>query len=137
MNRAIEMMGRAKEYSGKRVIDDPSRDVEKGEIFLSQLPWALKMVFYLLPLTHCSMCLRAAALGDSFPWWSLLAMSAFLLAFSLGSMAVLRRLCRDADKKRFDPALILPTNADRIGQRVTTKLIAPAFYPLMNLSQPA
>lgn len=58
------MMGLAKEYSGKRVIDDPSRDVEKGEIFLSQLPWALKMVLYLLPLTHCSMCLRAAALGQ-------------------------------------------------------------------------
>ena len=92
MNRAIEMMGLAREYSGKRVIDDLSPDVEKGEIFLSQLPWALKMVLYLLPLTHCSMCLRAAALGDSFPWWSLLAMSAFLLAFSLGSMAVLRRL---------------------------------------------
>jgi ABC-type multidrug transport system ATPase subunit len=32
MNRAIEMMGLAKEYSGKRVIDDLSRDVEKGEI---------------------------------------------------------------------------------------------------------
>ncbi|MDD1735676.1 MAG: hypothetical protein LUO92_04490 [Methanothrix sp.] len=64
MNRAIEMMGLAKEYSGKRVIDDLSRDVEKGEIFLSQLPWALKMVLYLLPLTHCSMCLRAAALGQ-------------------------------------------------------------------------
>ncbi|OYV14919.1 MAG: hypothetical protein CG440_208 [Methanosaeta sp. NSM2] len=60
-------MGLAKEYSGKRVIDDLSRDVEKGEIFLSQLPWALKMALYLLPLTHCSMCLRAAALGDSFP----------------------------------------------------------------------
>jgi len=58
------MMGLAKEYSGKRVIDDLSRDVEKGEIFLSQLPWALKMVLYLLPLTHCSMCLRAAALGQ-------------------------------------------------------------------------
>jgi len=83
-------MGLAKEYSGKRVIDGLSPDVEKGEIFLSQLPWALKMALYLLPLTHCSMCLRAAALEDSFPWWSLLAMSAFLLAFSLGSIAVLR-----------------------------------------------
>lgn len=33
MNRAIEMMGLAKEYSGKRVIDGLSLDVEKGEIF--------------------------------------------------------------------------------------------------------
>ena len=57
-------MGLAKEYSGKRVIDGLSPDVEKGEIFLSQLPWALKMALYLLPLTHCSMCLRAAALGQ-------------------------------------------------------------------------
>ena len=85
-------MGLAKEYSGKRVIDGLSPDVEKGEIFLSRLPWALKMALYLLPLTHCSMCLRAAALGDSFPWWSLLGMAAFLLSFSLASMAVLKRL---------------------------------------------
>jgi len=33
MNGAIEMMGLAKEYSGKRVIDGLSLDVEKGEIF--------------------------------------------------------------------------------------------------------
>ena len=59
---------------------------------LSQLPLALKMALYLLPLTHCSMCLRAAALGGSFPWWSLMGMAAFLLAFSLASMAVLKRL---------------------------------------------
>ena len=59
---------------------------------LSQLPLALKMALYLLPLTHCSMCLRAAALCGSFPWWSLLGMAAFLLAFYLASMAVLKRL---------------------------------------------
>jgi len=33
MNGAIEMMGLAKEYSGKRVIDGLSLDVEKDEIF--------------------------------------------------------------------------------------------------------
>lgn len=33
MNSAIEMMGLAKEYSGKRVIDGLSLDVEKDEIF--------------------------------------------------------------------------------------------------------
>ncbi|HOU70006.1 MAG TPA: ABC transporter permease [Methanothrix sp.] len=59
---------------------------------LSQVPIALKTALYLLPLTHCSICLRAAALGDSFPWASLLAMAGFLLLFSLGSMAALKRL---------------------------------------------
>ncbi len=59
---------------------------------LSQVPIALKTALYLLPLTHCSICLRAAALGDSFPWESLLAMAGFLLLFSLGSMAALKRL---------------------------------------------
>ncbi|OYV11114.1 MAG: hypothetical protein CG446_883 [Methanosaeta sp. ASO1] len=75
-------MGLAKEYSGKRVIDGLSPDVEKGEIFLSQLPWALKMALYLLPLTHCSMCLRAAALGDCSLWWSLLHCLLFFWPFS-------------------------------------------------------
>jgi len=59
---------------------------------LSQVPIALKTALYLLPLTHCSICLRAAALGDCFPWASLLAMAGFLLLFSLGSMAALKRL---------------------------------------------
>jgi len=132
------MMGLAKEYSGKRVIDGLSLDVEKGEIFISQLPWALKMALYLLPLTHCSMCLRAAALETAFPgglfWQCQLFFWPFpweALPFSEG------QAYREADKKRFDPALILPTNADRIGQRGITKMIGAAFYPLMNLSQPA
>ena len=40
-------------------------------------------------LTRLSICLRAAALGQSVPWESFLAPVAFLLAFSLGSVAVL------------------------------------------------
>ena len=39
MNRVIEMMGLANQDSGKRVIDGLSPDVDKGDIFLSQLPW--------------------------------------------------------------------------------------------------
>jgi len=45
-----------------------------------------------LYLTRSSICLRAAALGQSVPWESFLALVAFLLAFSLGSVAVLRKL---------------------------------------------
>ena len=131
------MMGLAKEYSGKRVIDGLSPDVEKGEIFLSRLPWALKMALSLLPLTHCSMCLRAAALGTAFPGGLFWQCQLFFWPFPWEAWPFSEGACRDADKKRFDPALILPTNADRIGQRGTTKLIWPAFYPLMNLSQPA
>lgn len=65
-----------------------------GGTFFSvdQVPAALKIALYALPLTHSSICLRAAALGDAVPWSSFLAMLAFLLAFSLGSLAVLRRL---------------------------------------------
>ena len=33
MNKAIELIGLAKEYCGKRVIDDLSLEVEDGEIF--------------------------------------------------------------------------------------------------------
>ena len=65
-----------------------------GGTFFSvdQVPAALKMALYALPLTHSSICLRAAALGDVMPWSSFLAIIAFLLAFSLGSLVVLRRL---------------------------------------------
>jgi hypothetical protein len=45
-----------------------------------------------LYLTRLSICLRAAALGQSVPWESLLSLVAFLLAFSLGNVAVLRKL---------------------------------------------
>lgn len=59
---------------------------------LNQVPVALKIALYALPLTHSSICLRAAALGEPAPWGSFLALASFLLVFSLGSMAVLRRL---------------------------------------------
>jgi ABC-2 type transport system permease protein len=59
---------------------------------VNQVPTALKIALYALPLTHSSICLRAAAFGQPIPWESFLALVAFLLAFSLGSMAVLRKI---------------------------------------------
>ena len=58
---------------------------------LSQLPEAVKAVLYFLPLTHSSQCLRAAALGQSFPWLSLLALLGFGLVFFSGCMVALKR----------------------------------------------
>ena len=45
-----------------------------------------------LYLTRSSICLSAAALGQSVTWESFLALVAFLLAFSLGNVAVLRKV---------------------------------------------
>jgi len=58
---------------------------------VSQVPAALKLVLYALPLTHSSMCLRAAALDQSFPWVSLLAVGCFWLVFFIGCTLVLKR----------------------------------------------
>ncbi len=58
---------------------------------LSQLPEAVKAVLYFLPLTHSSECLRAAALGQAFPWLSLLALLGFGLVFFAGCMVALKR----------------------------------------------
>lgn len=58
---------------------------------LSQLPEAVKAVLYFLPLTHSSQCLRAAALGQSFPWLSLLALLGFGFIFFSGCMVALKR----------------------------------------------
>lgn len=58
---------------------------------LSQIPEALKVVLYLLPLTHSSQCLRAATLGQPFPWLSLLALLGFGLFFFSASMMALKR----------------------------------------------
>jgi len=58
---------------------------------LSQIPEALKVVLYLLPLTHSSQCLRAATLGQPFPWLSLLALLGFGVFFFLASMKVLKK----------------------------------------------
>ncbi|HWQ20011.1 MAG TPA: ABC transporter permease [Methanotrichaceae archaeon] len=59
---------------------------------LSQVPSALKYALYLLPLTHSSICLRAAALGEPTPWSSLIVLTCFMLAFFLGGMAVLKKI---------------------------------------------
>jgi ABC-2 type transport system permease protein len=58
---------------------------------LSQLPEAVKAVLYVLPLTHSSQTLRAAALGQAFPWLSFLALLGFGLVFFLGCLVVLKR----------------------------------------------
>ena len=58
---------------------------------VSQVPAALRYVLYVLPLTHSSACLRAAALGQPFPWVSLLAIGSFWLVFFVGCNLVLKR----------------------------------------------
>jgi ABC-2 type transport system permease protein len=58
---------------------------------LNQIPEALKIVLYFLPLTHSSQCLRAATLGQPFPWLSLVALVGFGLFFFSVSMIALKR----------------------------------------------
>jgi len=58
---------------------------------LSQMPDAAKAVLYALPLTHSSECLRASALGQPFPWFSLVALLFFGLAFFIGSIITLEK----------------------------------------------
>lgn len=58
---------------------------------LSQIPEVLKIVLYLLPLTHSSECLRAATLGQPFPWLSLFALLGFGVFFFLMSLRVLKK----------------------------------------------
>ena len=58
---------------------------------LSQLPEAAKAVLYVLPLTHSSQTLRAAALGQPFPWLSFLALLDFGLVFFLACIVALKR----------------------------------------------
>jgi ABC-2 type transport system permease protein len=58
---------------------------------LSQLPEAAKAVLYVLPLTHSSQTLRAAALGQPFPWLSFLALLVFGLIFFAGCMIALKK----------------------------------------------
>jgi ABC-2 type transport system permease protein len=48
---------------------------------LSQIPEALSIALYLSPLTHACLCLRASALGQTFPWGSFFVLSAFGAAF--------------------------------------------------------
>jgi ABC-type multidrug transport system permease subunit len=58
---------------------------------LNQLPEAAKIVLSALPLTQSSVCLRAAALNQDFPWASLAALLCFGVAFFIGSMYALKK----------------------------------------------
>lgn len=58
---------------------------------LSQVPVGLKYALYLLPLTHASLFLRAAALDQPLPWTSFLALLAFFVAFLVSGMMALKR----------------------------------------------
>ena len=58
---------------------------------LSQVPEALRVVLSFSPLTHTSLCLRASALGQPFPWWSLLALAGFGAVFFGSCFVALRR----------------------------------------------
>ncbi|MGD6810372.1 MAG: ABC transporter permease [Candidatus Bathyarchaeia archaeon] len=58
---------------------------------LNQLPEAAKIVLSALPLTQSSVCLRAAALNQDFPWVSLAALLCFGVAFFIGSMYALKK----------------------------------------------
>jgi ABC-type multidrug transport system permease subunit len=58
---------------------------------LEQLPGWLRVIMNFIPLSHSSQCLRTAALGQPFPWLSLLAIAAFCALFFLGCVTALRR----------------------------------------------
>jgi ABC-2 type transport system permease protein len=58
---------------------------------LSQLPDAVNAVLYMFPLTHSSLCLRAAALNQPFPWLSFMALVGFGVAFFAGCMWALKK----------------------------------------------
>ncbi|MHC1687778.1 MAG: ABC transporter permease [Methanothrix sp.] len=59
---------------------------------LSQVPVGLKYALYLLPLTHASLWLRAAALNQSLPWASLLVLLVFFVAFMGGALVAVRKM---------------------------------------------
>ncbi|MCW4044361.1 MAG: ABC transporter permease [Candidatus Bathyarchaeota archaeon] len=58
---------------------------------LSQLPEAAKAMLYVLPLTHSSESVRAAALGQPFPWLSFLALLGFGIGFFIGCIVALKK----------------------------------------------
>jgi ABC-2 type transport system permease protein len=58
---------------------------------LSQVPELMRAALYALPLTHASECIRAAALGQEFPWISLVVLTAFGVAFFGLSLWALRK----------------------------------------------
>lgn len=55
------------------------------------IPSILKAALYILPLTHSSQCLRAAALNKPFPWASMIALIGFGALFLAASIAAVRR----------------------------------------------
>jgi ABC-2 type transport system permease protein len=61
---------------------------------LSQIPLALNIILNLSPLTHACLCLRASALGQPFPWLSLLVLIGFGAAFFALSFVALKRSSR-------------------------------------------
>ncbi len=58
---------------------------------LSDLPLAVKTAIYALPLTHSSQCIRASALDQPFPWFSLFLLVSFGFVFFVGCIIKLRR----------------------------------------------
>jgi len=58
---------------------------------LSNLPLAIKTAIYALPLTHASQCIRATALVQPFPWFSLFLLVGFGFAFFVGCVVTLKR----------------------------------------------
>jgi ABC-2 type transport system permease protein len=58
---------------------------------LSQVPEALSIILSISPLTHACLCLRASALGQPFPWGSLLVLIGFGVAFFVLCFAALKK----------------------------------------------
>ena len=58
---------------------------------LSQVPEAIGIILSFSPLTHSSLCLRASALGQPFPWLSFLILIGFGAVFFFLCFVVLRR----------------------------------------------
>ena len=59
---------------------------------LEHLPGWLRVTIYLMPLLHSNRCLRAEALGQTFPWISFLVLIAFGFVFFLACLFALRRM---------------------------------------------
>jgi len=57
---------------------------------LDSLPEAFQWALYAVPLTHSSVCIRAASLGWDFPWASLAVLAIFTLVFFSVNMHLLR-----------------------------------------------
>jgi ABC-2 type transport system permease protein len=58
---------------------------------LSQVPKALSILLSLSPLTHSCLCLRASALGQPFPWFSLFVQVVFGAVFFVLCFAALKK----------------------------------------------